>query len=235
MKKLLILVVIILLIMYIIINDSMNRIKSAENFDKNLKSEEIDPKNTQIDEKSKLLPKNKSELQIEKPIPGKLSRVTILNQDNDVKRDWNPDKELLGKCDGKCGVVDIFPVLDPEFNMRETAKQCLLLEDHLNNKKKRCLDCIRKHFLIIDGFLEEAVSLEKDNVEKEKYRELFRKWIEFEKEYAINFENSDNLDNISKKIRSFRKPLVEKYFNNVKNYNTSSTDVSAIRKENIKN
>lgn len=123
------------------------------------------------------------------------------------------------KCNAdKCGLDNLHPILDPRFNMRETAKQCLLLEDHLNNTKKRCYDCIRKHFLTIDGFLEEAVSLEKDNKERDYYRRLYLEWIKLEKLYAKNPRNSDNLDDISKKIRVFRKPLVERYFDTVSEY-----------------
>ena len=43
-----------------------------------------------------------------------------------------------------------------------------LLEDHLNSPRKRCPDCIRKHFLTIEALFEEAVSLDK----KYKYVEL---------------------------------------------------------------
>jgi hypothetical protein len=46
--------------------------------------------------------------------------------------------------------------------MREISKQLCLLEDHLNNVRKRCPDCIRKHFLTIEAFFEEAISLDKD-------------------------------------------------------------------------
>lgn len=123
------------------------------------------------------------------------------------------------KCSAdKCGLDNLHPILDPRFNMRETAKQCLLLEDHLNNIKKRCFDCIRKHFLTIDGFLEEAVSLEQDNQQRDYYRQLYIDWLKLEKQYAKNPRNSDNLDNISKNIRIFRKPLLEKYFDTVSEY-----------------
>lgn len=123
------------------------------------------------------------------------------------------------KCNAdKCGLDNLHPILDPRFNMRETAKQCLLLEDHLNNTKKRCYDCIRKHFLTIDGYLEEAVSLEKDNRQRDYYRQLYLEWVKLEKQYSKNPKNSDNLDDISKKIRTFRKPLVEKYFDTVSEY-----------------
>lgn len=119
-----------------------------------------------------------------------------------------------------CGTDNLFPILDPRFNMRESAKQCLLLEDHLNNKQKRCVDCIKKHFLIIDGLLEEAISLEKDNDKRDYYRNLCIAWINIEKQYAQTPSDSQTMDNVSKLIRSFRKPLVEEYFDMVSEYET---------------
>ena len=125
-----------------------------------------------------------------------------------------------GKCSAdKCGVGNLHPVMDPRYNMREVSKQCILLEDHLNNTKKRCFDCIRKHFLTVDGFLEEAVSLEPDIELRAYYRSLYLYWVSVEKKYAINPRDSANLDEISKTIRTFRKPLVEKYFDLVSEYN----------------
>lgn len=117
-----------------------------------------------------------------------------------------------------CGVHDLYPILDPKFNMREVSKQCLLLEDHLNNKNKRCIDCIKKHMLIIDGLLEEAVSLEQDNTERDMYRQRHKEWVLIEKEYSSNSNDVDTLDNVSKKIRKFRKPLVYDYFDMVSDY-----------------
>jgi hypothetical protein len=123
------------------------------------------------------------------------------------------------KCNStQCSKKKLYPILDPQFNMRESAKQCLLLEDHLNNKLKRCDDCIRKHFLIIDGLLEESVSLEKDNKMRDNYRDKHRQWINLQKKYSQNPLNENNLDNISKQIRTFRKPLVEQYFDTVSDY-----------------
>lgn len=136
-----------------------------------------------------------------------------------------PVESQFGKCiaqsqcgGGKCSLESLHPIMDPRFNMREAAKQCLLLEDHLNNTKKRCYDCIRKHFLTIDGLLEEAVSLEVDNVLRDYYRKLHIYWIKIEKTYARNPADSNNLDNVSKEIRGFRKPLLEQYFDNVSEY-----------------
>jgi hypothetical protein len=117
-----------------------------------------------------------------------------------------------------CGTENLYPVLDPMFNMREVAKQCILLEDHLNNIKKRCNDCIRKHFLTVDGFLEESVSLEKDISKRGYYRNLHQEWVKLEKIYALNPLDSNNLDEVSQKIRSFRKPLVADYFDTISEY-----------------
>ena len=55
----------------------------------------------------------------------------------------------------------LLPIMSPLYNMREICKQVALLEDHLNQPRKRCPDCIRKHFLTIEALFEEAISLDK--------------------------------------------------------------------------
>lgn len=54
----------------------------------------------------------------------------------------------------------LLPVMNPLFNLREACKQMTLLEDHLNQPRKRCPDCIRKHFLTLEALFEEGVSLD---------------------------------------------------------------------------
>ena len=54
----------------------------------------------------------------------------------------------------------LLPVSSPKHNMREVCKQLVLLEDHLNHPRKRCPDCIRKHFLTVEALLEEALGLD---------------------------------------------------------------------------
>ncbi len=56
-----------------------------------------------------------------------------------------------------CGASD--PVSDPAYNMREIAKQCILLEEHLVEKNKYCRDCIIKHFLHNIALAEESQML----------------------------------------------------------------------------
>jgi hypothetical protein len=116
-------------------------------------------------------------------------------------------------CGGKC----LHPIMKPDFNMREVAKQCLLLEDHLNCKQKRCMDCIKKHFLMVDGLLDESVSLENDIKKRDIYRKLYTDWIKIEKKYSKD-KSSNNIDDCSKIIRLFRKPLVERYFDLIGDY-----------------
>lgn len=58
--------------------------------------------------------------------------------------------------------MGLLPIMNPLYNLREICKQMSLLEDHLNNVRKRCPDCIRKHFLTIEALFEEAISLDKE-------------------------------------------------------------------------
>lgn len=81
----------------------------------------------------------------------------------------------------KLPLDDIF---NPLFNVREAAKQMLLLEDHLNTPNRRCDDCISKHMLTIEAFLDEAVNLDRHSRYTEllldkpaKFKEIERKFI----------------------------------------------------------
>lgn len=58
-------------------------------------------------------------------------------------------------------VQKLDPVMDPAYNLREVYKQCILLEDHLANPRKRCQDCISKHCHAIEALVEEARGLDK--------------------------------------------------------------------------
>ncbi len=151
--------------------------------------------------------------------PNNSNNIMYIRGEDDSGKCKSLSSKQCGSDTGKCSPYTLYPIMDPKFNMREAAKQCLLLEDHLNNTKKRCYDCIRKHFLTTDGFLEEAVSLEKDNTMRDYYRKLYSDWVKIEKTFAKNPTDSNNLDNVSKEIRGFRKPLLEQYFDNVSEYN----------------
>lgn len=113
------------------------------------------------------------------------------------------------QCEGGTSVTGgkLLPVMDPCFNMREVCKQCILLEDHLNNKGKDCNDCIQKHILAIEALCEEAVSLDKEGKYPDIYelpsvcRNLSRKFI-----------NGEDLRKLAQQYRVIRKDLMKKYY-----------------------
>ena len=109
-----------------------------------------------------------------------------------------------------CGID---PVSEPGYNMKQVIKQSLLLEDHLAFKNKRCIDCILKHFLLIIGYLEEAVWLACDEVGEypllsdlpEFYNKLMENW-------QTNVNDENNVQKILVELRAMRKKLVGIYY-----------------------
>jgi len=123
----------------------------------------------------------------------------------------NPKKQ--GTCGGGGGCISksgtrLLPVLDPCFNMREICKQCILLEDHLFQASKSCQDCIKKHFLTIEGLAEEAITLDKEHKYNFSKLELPEKIRKLEKDFL---EDKDQ-EYIAQELRQIRKPLMNKYF-----------------------
>lgn len=102
----------------------------------------------------------------------------------------------------------LLPIMHPLFNMREVCKQTALLEDHLNNERKRCMDCIRKHFLTIEALLEEAVGL--DN--KAKWADLLDGKVELVRECQERWVDGEEPCDIAQDLRAIRKELTPKCF-----------------------
>ncbi len=107
----------------------------------------------------------------------------------------------------------LLPVLDSNFNLREICKQCILLEDHLTQKEKRCEDCCIKHFLAIEALSEEALGLDKGKeiltkIEDlpNKVRKIQKKWLE---------DKNKNAHDCSQMLRSIRKSLMEDCFSTI--------------------
>lgn len=106
--------------------------------------------------------------------------------------------------------LDLLPVLDCRFNMREICKQCILLEDHLSHEKKRCMDCCIKHFLALEGLSEEAITLDKAGDYKKLLQELPDKIREIQK---LWFTGPDvNAHQASQKLREIRKEMMPLVF-----------------------
>lgn len=98
---------------------------------------------------------------------------------------------------------------NPVFNLREIAKQLILLEDHLAHPHKTCPDCIRKHLMTIEALAEEATSLDTMKILQleqgsvtEETAELARKWME-------NIVDGRPLQEIGAGVRRLRKELAK--------------------------
>jgi len=95
-----------------------------------------------------------------------------------------------------------------EFNMREIAKQFLLLEDHLSDSDKFCKDCIRKHLMLIEGFAEESVTLEPKSV----WVSYARRFARASRDWMEQFTDGVDRHVLSQKVRVERKKLVQKVY-----------------------
>lgn len=126
-----------------------------------------------------------------------------------VKNQNQNQNQINSKYDN--GEVGIDPVSDPAYNMKQVAKQCILLEEHIAEKSKRCRDCITKHFLHIIGLLNEAVWLSTTDLDKFPYLEesekkfewLFNKWLDNYTSEAILLQILDELRRIRKQIIAY--------------------------------
>ena len=130
----------------------------------------------------------------------------------------NEKSETCGLDDeGKsvCGSGELYSILDPRFNLRECAKNMILLEDHLFHKGKRCKDCILKHLLTIEGFLEEAITLDKNQEYLQQTQETIDKFRVLFREISKKIKDGTLTDKdcceLAQNIRKLRKPLCQTY------------------------
>jgi len=122
-----------------------------------------------------------------------------------------PGGTITGGATPKSEKLSIF---DPRFNMREIAKHLLLLEDHLFHENKHCIDCISKHFLTIEAFAEETLTLDKEMKYGEEVKHVLRvkeimpPLIEKMKEKKANLQDYAEA---AQALRVIRKPIAVKY------------------------
>lgn len=186
------------------------------------KSDKSGSKESQVDEKSIDKSTEKSTEKSNEKIMMKMERDDKGDKGDKVK---STKESFLDKshvhCEasenGKniCGGTNLYPIMDPRFNLREAAKNMVLLEDHLFHEGKRCQDCILKHCLIIEGFLEEGITLDK----KREYTNILNKSLtEFRgifKDIAKKVQKGDLTDvdcaTFAQRIRLIRKPLCQQF------------------------
>jgi hypothetical protein len=143
------------------------------------------------------------------------------NFDNENNKNKDDEEDAPQMCsangDAKsiCGGNKLYPIMDPRFNLRETAKNMILLEDHLFHLGKRCQDCILKHCLTIEGFLEEGVTLDV----KGKYTDILLKsnedfrqiFMDLAKKIKKGSLSNDDCVNFAQQIRKIRKPICQQF------------------------
>lgn len=113
------------------------------------------------------------------------------------------------------GLLDVF---DPRHNMREMAKEMLLLEDHMAQPAKFCPDCIRKHLLRTEALAEEAVQLDVEGEHQEYLLPLPGQIRNLQRAFLDNEAVSDRAASLKgrlalqQQVRSMRKALSKKSF-----------------------
>jgi hypothetical protein len=108
----------------------------------------------------------------------------------------------------------VFSMLDPRFNLRESCKNMILLENRLL-QEQRCEECILKHSLAIEGFLEDGLSLDTKGEYKEiltnsfkEFRAIFRNIVNSMKDGLMDDKNAKEL---AERVRKMSKPLCQKF------------------------
>lgn len=103
------------------------------------------------------------------------------------------------------GLLDVF---DPRHNLREMAKELLLLEDHLAQPAKHCPDCIRKHLLKTEALAEEAVQLDKDGSMRDRLVPLPGQIRNIQRAFLADTDRNA----LQQQVRELRKVLSKESF-----------------------
>ena len=105
----------------------------------------------------------------------------------------------------------LFPLLKPEFNIREISKQLILLEDHVNQRGRRCQDCIFKHTMFCEGLIEEAITLDESGTYTKMLEQLLLDFkhilLPLVKKVKSNTVKDEDYFLVARKLRKIRKPL----------------------------
>lgn len=208
------------------------------------KKEKFDPNSTSISEL-----REESKKQKEEQTKGSFFDNLLDNIEDTIKDAVEDTAQALGgnlddkniESNGK-DANKLDPISNPRYNMQQVVKQSILLEEHLLNRRKRCRDCITKHFNHIIGLCEEAVMLSTNrpkgycphlNTSVELYNNLFKQWLAYRKQNKEHDEVC--MTKICDKLRSNRKKLITCYFfeepttNTALNYKDTYTKEEKLR------
>lgn len=128
-----------------------------------------------------------------------------------------PTKKSGNTCSASCSSHGnhLDPVNEPDYNMREAIKQTLLLEQHLAEKAKYCKSCITKHFLIIQGLIEEGIWMACNTCKEYPKLEESEGFIKgLFKEWHSNMDDDKTRLDVLTKLRDWRREMVDLYYFN---------------------
>ena len=99
-------------------------------------------------------------------------------------------------------------IREPLHNLREIAKQLLMLEDHLACDDRRCHECCRKHMLAAEGLCDEAIILDEEGQFTKHLLQIAR----FMRQLEINHFDMHVDPSTSKvAVRKIRKFITDRY------------------------
>jgi len=122
------------------------------------------------------------------------------------------------------GLLNVF---DPRHNLREMAKELLLLEDHLAQPAKHCPDCIRKHLLKTEALAEEAVQLDEDGSQQARLSPLPGQIRNLQRAFLANTDRNA----LQQQVRQLRKVLSKESFDALAFKTAPSAPSTAPKKE----
>lgn len=126
----------------------------------------------------------------------------VIEHDEPMRMQSTVDPDVPINQDG------LYPLRHPMWCARQAAKQAVLLEDHLTDVHKMCHECIRKHFLMFEGFLDEAIVMDKHM----KYNDLLIPVRERLKPILISYRDGVDTLVVAQQIRELRKAIATPSF-----------------------
>lgn len=105
------------------------------------------------------------------------------------------------------------PVMNPKFNLRQVLNNMLLLEEHLQDRGKRCKDCCKKHTILIDALLSECLDIDREMECLELVNYLLKVFRPLEKKIILSLGDIDNnakFMELAQELRMLRKILMQR-------------------------
>lgn len=101
--------------------------------------------------------------------------------------------------------MDSLKINDPRFNVREIAKQLILLEQHLLEQGKYCPDCITKHLLTVEALADECQLLDS----RQEWCMIAIQLGQRAKWWSLSFARGVSPHAIGQDVRAVRKSIAQ--------------------------